>query len=90
MLHYGITEKDLEPERISLQDWKNGVLSYERLVTEDFKNFEITEEEFQRIFVMAFRLTQARGAQWVNEAPGRTMADFILIAIDTAMVWERG
>ena len=89
MLHYGLTEKDLELERISLQDWKNGVLSYERLM-EDFKNFEITEEEFQRIFVMAFRLTAARGPQWVNEAPGRMMADFIVMALDTAMVWERG
>lgn len=49
------------------------------------------EEELDRILWSVATLCRSEACdQWMNAIPDRKFEDWMLMALDTAMIWERG
>lgn len=92
-LPMNMTEDDLNFDPASIAGFESGALDFNHLMEllSGMGNCGTwDEEELATVFEAAFRLTEAKGQQWLDAVEGRKISDFILMAIDTATIWVRG
>lgn len=86
---YNLTEDQIVLDPSSHRMLELGTVSMKDLMDDLVANY--TDEEIQRItWSLGVLCNSPACTQWLDAFPEREMSDWALMALDTAMTWERG